>query len=503
MGEINVRNINFGGLADSNFLGAEGSVSELYQLDIHSDPGIIKLNQKLTALDLSGLATPIADIAACAAFIPDTIYRDAGHTSFTSGWYIVFNNVGKAWAVTRNNTTLAIDGIMYLGQISPGGNTVAVNGVCYMDHYLYYFSDFVYIGRLDTNSYADLPAMWTARNDTFDSSLSSASERPTLIVNDTLYFGNQRYVGTITVAGVVAATALDIDMDMRVTTLNQYNTDIIIGAKYGPSSSLNFSKVYRWNTTAASFSFDDYVNEIGVRAAIPLDNEYLFSAGKKGNLYSFNGNQLEKLKKIKGSWGVSDETFILNAYCVFDQYGKPLFGMTNRMGAAINAGLWSFARANRNYPYVLAFENAISSGNLGNLVEVTAMAGVGDQFIVVWRDKTSGTYVYGIDQYDTSAKVTSGYFTTRSIVPNRTQINNYAEIYVPYKSLPTGTSIKIYAEKNHGTMTEITDKVTDTDRMLVHTKVAVGDAAAMRIKVELLSSANLTPETEGLIVKVM
>ena len=48
MAKIEIKNINLGGNADSNYLGAENSVAESVGLDIHSTPGLIKVNQKLT-----------------------------------------------------------------------------------------------------------------------------------------------------------------------------------------------------------------------------------------------------------------------------------------------------------------------------------------------------------------------------------------------------------------------------------------------------------------------
>ena len=47
MNTILVQNINLGGEADSDFQGSENSVSEIVGFDLHSEPGILKNNQKI------------------------------------------------------------------------------------------------------------------------------------------------------------------------------------------------------------------------------------------------------------------------------------------------------------------------------------------------------------------------------------------------------------------------------------------------------------------------
>lgn len=505
MANINIRNILFGGLADSDYLGAEGSVSDLYQLDIHGEPGIIKLNQKLTAISQAGLGgdtidTPIVSIV----YVPDTKYADAGHTTNTYGFYLAFGSNGKTWALTvSNQTTREVDGIQYLGQLTGS----SCRGAAYFNSYVYYSNSVFNLGRMGISSPIDVPAIWSGKSDTWQTTLSSSGYRPTLVVNDTLYMGNSNLIASVTSAGAFNAAALDIDSDMSVATLDQYNTDIVIGSiSTSGSTLLNKVKYYRWNTTAASFSFDDMVPEAGIRSVVPMDNDLLVIAGILGNTYTFNGNQLDLFKRIKpvsGAWPFGDTAKPYNSYSRANHLGKPLFGMENTNNAPIRGGVYSFARHNKNYPYVFAYENDISSGNNGALVGPTAMVSVAYQLLVAWEDKTSGSYVYGIDKYDSTAKCATGHFTTRYILLDRDKKNNYAEISVPYRSLPTNTAVKIYVEKNYaGSFTEITDKVTDTDRMIVRTKVDVGAASALRVKIQLVGYQNTTPEIEGAIINV-
>lgn len=64
---IQIKNINQGGIADSDYLGGVGSVSEIVGINIHDESGIMKLNQKLTEIDdsASAIDTLINAIVPC------------------------------------------------------------------------------------------------------------------------------------------------------------------------------------------------------------------------------------------------------------------------------------------------------------------------------------------------------------------------------------------------------------------------------------------------------
>jgi len=48
MNIIEIRDLNLGAISDSQFQGQKNSVAEMVGFDIHSEPGILKHNQKLT-----------------------------------------------------------------------------------------------------------------------------------------------------------------------------------------------------------------------------------------------------------------------------------------------------------------------------------------------------------------------------------------------------------------------------------------------------------------------
>jgi len=175
-------------------------------------------------------------------------------------------------------------------------------------------------------------------------------------------------------------------------------------------------------------------------------------------------------------------------------YGLPLFGLSNISGNPAKQGVYSLGGYDRNYPKVLNLEWLISTGNSSG-IDIGAIELVGTVLLVSWKDTTGGT-TYGVDKLDLTAKVATAYFCTRVIKAARHD-KKVLTGFVPYRSLPTGTSIKIYHKVNYaGSWTEATT-VVDTDRMEVHCKEALPEANTIQIKVEANASANLAPEIEG------
>jgi len=212
----------------------------------------------------------------------------------------------------------------------------------------------------------------------------------------------------------------------------------------------------------------------------------------------YNGRQLEWYKQIKGTWGNSTNKAIVHPDAVTNFHGLPLFGLSQQTGTGVSLGVYSFGRTNPNYPFVLALEYPISTGNLTN-IEIGAIEPYGDQFYVSWRDDAT----YGVDLLDLSNKYATGYITTRVTLFDRILESTYRKIQVPYRTYPTGTDIDIFAAKNHGAMTEITDTKNDAKRLQVTTDVDVGECSVFQGKVTLTGNGNDSPEIELINIEVV
>lgn len=89
---IPIRNFNRGGIADSKYAGIPDSVADMVGLDIHSEPGIIKVNQQLDLED--------------GANAPDELCNAAVNCS-DGNQYFFSSESGKIWKLSSGTWSLA------------------------------------------------------------------------------------------------------------------------------------------------------------------------------------------------------------------------------------------------------------------------------------------------------------------------------------------------------------------------------------------------------------
>ncbi len=200
----------------------------------------------------------------------------------------------------------------------------------------------------DTSTNNDLEAaqmtIFTVSDDTY---------HPMRIVNLVLYIGDKNYVHQVD-SGTFSRQAFDVEKDYRISALGKMGTDLLIGTII--ASNVARCEIFRWNTYSDSFSSSDTVKEPGINCFIEADNYVLVNAGLQGNIYSYNGSQLQFYKKIPGTYSPTaqaiiypEATDILNGFL-------PIFGVSNYTGNPCDQGIWSLGRYNTNYPMVLNLE---------------------------------------------------------------------------------------------------------------------------------------------------
>ena len=457
---IQIKNINQGGIGDSDYFGAKNSVAEIVGINIHDESGIMKLNQRLTEIDDSASAID--------GLIKSIVPASNGNTYF-------FNSGnGKVW----KRTSAGVWSLLFTA--APAAGAAGILSAREYQGYVYYAMQ-SRLGRFDlaTETNADSWATFGVTDDTY---------HPMQEQNQVLYIGDGNQVAQVD-AGTFSANALDIKTPLRISALGKIRTDLLIGTYV--ASNVVGTEIFRWNTWSDSFSVSDPIPEVGVNAFLETDNRVVVSAGTKGNLYIYNGVQLEEYKQVKGTWGDSTNKAIVHPNAVLNFHGLPLFGLSQQTGTGVNLGVYSFGRTNANYPYVLALEYPISTGSLTG-IEIGALAGNGDTFFVSWKEGST----YGVDILDLSNKYASGYITTRTSLFDRIVQSTYGKMHAAYRTLPSGTNIKFYKSRNYEAMTEVTDAVTDDKRKIRHTEVDAGEASAYKAKFELIGSGNDSPEVE-------
>jgi hypothetical protein len=465
---IQIKDINLGGISDSQYQGQKNSVVELIGFDIHSEPGIMKHNQKLTKESGTTVDDLVKRILPCS-------------DGFT---YLFGSTNGKVWS--RSST-----GVYALAcTVAPSAGAVGIMDAWEYQGYIYYSMQ-SRLGRVAVGS----PTNWAGRNDSWATFTNTDADfHPMNEVNQVLYIGDKNYLAQVD-AGVFSANALDVKTPLRMKSLGKILTDILIGTFVNVYKVA--TEIFRWNTWSISFSVADDIPEVGINCFLQTDNYALVNAGTKGNFYLYNGSQLENFKRIPGDWTGTKEAYINpNASC--NMFGLPLFGLTNVSGNPAKQGVYSLGGYDRNYPKVLNLEWLISTGNSSN-IEIGAVELVGTVLLVSWKDNTNPlAIVYGIDKVDQTAKVVQAYYSTRVINIARNDSKTLSG-YVAYRSLPNDSSIEIWYSQNYGAWTKANVTV-DTIRKTVYLKESFPEANTLQIRVVSNSATganvNNAPEIE-------
>ena len=536
MPTVEIKSINLGGIADSALMGGTNSVAEMVGLDIHSKPGFIKINQKLTKESGNIIDDDILTGEACS----------------DGNSYLFGKNNGKVW---RRNSA----GVYTLETtVSPSTGTVGITGSKEYQGYIYYAME-KKLGRWQIGT------SWASRDDNFGTFKNGdRNYHPMLVLNQVLYIGDGNVIsqvdssldlityntlvgtfqgGDIVTGGTSGATgivfyddgsqmqlknvvgvfvagetltgspsgatavvvtntnsvfssnALDLPTQYIVKSLGQLGTDLLIGTTV--SSNVIGTQIFRWNTWSVSFTNSDPIPEIGINSFLATDNFVIVNAGKKGNLYIYNGSTLDLYKQIPGEWDGTD-TAIVNAEASLNFNGLPLFGLSSESGNPTVMGIYSLGRSNRNYPYVLNCEYVLGHDQISN-VSIGAIIGVGDIFIVSYRDKDGN---YGVMKLDLSLKYEYSYLKTRVIIPTRMILTNFAEIFAGYKQLPTGCDITFEVSKNYGSYSALLNAVTDIQRNIKYLKEDVGECTVLQAKVNFVVNNNDAPIVDLIHVKI-
>lgn len=449
---IQFKDIFKGGLADSKYVGVANSMAEMVGLDIHSEPGIIKVNQALAKDSGATVTEAIAKIV----------------TASDGSSYLFSSGSGKIWKRTAG-------GAYSLAHTNTDGANVDADEY---EGYIYYASA-TKLGRFQ------IGGAWTDTWATFTN--GDTDFHPMKVKNGILYIGDGDLIAQVD-AGVFTADALDLPKPHRVKCLGEVYTDLLIGTYI--SANCNLVSIFRWDTWSISWTVDDVVPEIGLNAVLPLDNYAVIQAGTKGRIYIYNGSQLELFKRIPGDWSDTNKALVNpNAAAVFD---RPLFGLSNSSGNPAPQGVYSFGSYSSNYPKILNLEYVISQGVTAG-VSVGAMANIGDNILVAWNVGAN----YGVDKIDWSNKYNGAYLKTRLIAIDR-ELGKDFRVMIPYRSIPTGTSLTVKYYENYASSPTTLTMTQDTDRKILYGEAKIPKANTLQLEVIFNTSANNAPEIESL-----
>lgn len=461
----------FRGLADSKFSGVAGSFAECVGIDGHSVPGLLQVHQKLTK-DSGTTVTDLCQVA----------------TAVSTGETFWFSNTsGKIWRRSSTGTWL----LVYTTAPAAGGTGCL--GAKEYNGFLYWATQ----SRLHRISMATAHATaadWTA-NVALNWQIFAVTDNswhPMAIQDLTLFIGDGNQIASVNSAGTFDNNALDIKTPFRVKTMIPYGIDLLIGTFV--ANTINKTAIIRWDCVSASWNTSDTIEEVGINAFIQDDNYVYVNAGRAGNLYFYNGEQLVPFKKIPGTY-----TNLINGYVFPNAAGNykgiPIFGFSYYSGDPAKQGIYSLGSYSRDYPKVLDLSWVISQ-NSTSQIEIGAILVVDFDILVSWND---GAGVRGVDKIDYTAKYASAYFETMVITKeNRAELKTLAGLKALYNSLPSGTSFKIYYSKNNAAYVEITEDFDNSILNAWEAQLSVDGIGSLQIKVEFIVSGNTAPNLEAL-----
>lgn len=413
---------HFGGLSDSKFAGILGSFYRCVGIDAHSVPGILKVRQAL--VKESG-DTVTADCRVAIAV-------SSGETF----WFSYTD--GKIWRRSTTGTWL----LVHTTVAGAGGHGCL--GAIEYDGFIYWATE----SRLHRIPIANIASAsdWTTNKalDWATFSITDSEFHPMVIQNLQLFIGDGNYIAKVyeDSGHQFTADALDLRTPFRVKTMIDYDIDILIGTFV--NDNVNKTEVLRWDTESTSWTGTDQIEENGINAFIRDDNFMYVQAGKFGNIYYYNGQQLVDFKKIPGNWSPT-KTGEIYPQAVTTHLKVPVFGFSNASGNPALQGVYSFGSYSKDYNKVLDLSYPVSSGLSG--VQIGAVVAVGADLLVSWKYGAT----YGVDVLDWSFKYASAYIET--MVMTTMQVRHFlkamSSIFINYVVLPTGTAIGIKYKKKH------------------------------------------------------
>lgn len=467
IGKIPITNFNQGGLASSKFSGVSNSFYKLTGLDMHSQPGIIQAEQAMAKIS----STTVDELCKVAV------------NSSNGAQYWFSADSGKVWEKTSGGT------VRLVHTTTPAAGEAKCLGAAEYQGRIYWATQsrlhYITVANAGNNDWTSDAVEDFATFGVTDDTYHPMYAHPVQLI---LYIGDGNQLAQVENT-TFSANALDIKTPLRIKSVGQIGTDVLLGTYV--ADNVTQTEIIRWNGYSVSFTSADPIPEIGINAFLQADNMVLVSAGTAGNIYYYDGQNLELYMKIPGNYS-STATATIHPYAVGNNSGQILFGVSNVLGNPCDQGVYRIARHDRNYEYIMDFPYPISELATSS-IEVGAILVSNGLVYCSWKNGST----YGIDELDASTKFNNAYYETRVLMLDRDTNANYLESNIFYSSLPASTGISVYHDVNYAGYGSAETTITDTDRVLVRTVQSGRTFVTLQEKVVFTTNSNNSPQIEG------
>jgi len=480
--DIIVSDAILGGISDSIYLGSKNSLASIVGFDLHSIPGIMLVNQKMTA---EGGGAPTDDyykIVPCSD----------GHV------YYFGKTNGKVYKNANGSGTYTL-----LGTVSPAAGSAGILDAVEFNGNIYYAMQ----NRLGQWTFS---GAFSGRNDNYGTFTNgNATYHPIIFVpnQNSIYIGDSNILAQVQFTApsttTFTASGLTLTSNLTITSVGRQGSDILMGTSI--TNNVGYAYVVRWNGWSQFVEVPYPINEAGINAFFPSEDEVIINAGISGNMYHLTqgGSVFEIVKQIPP---IFPNTYsptlngIVNYPAVANKQGIPLFGFSTKTGDPALEGIYSWGHRNQSYPKILNLEFPVSTGNLSGIT-IWSIATRGNDVYVSSYD--SGTNTYQIDKLDWSNKFNGAYFETKVITISRVWLDDFNRFMVnTAQTLPASTHIDLYYKINGGSYVLWnygTESISDS----IHNSTIVDkliQARTLQIKVQVTTNGNNAPIIEDLII---
>lgn len=563
MTQIILDNWHLGGLSDSKYSGIANSTYKMVGMDIHSEPGLLKVQQ--TAKDAGDYASNIPSnkiVSIVQSTTTGDTYYFGGEDGQCSVWVMDGDSgtISLLGAITNATTWYHVTdaeefkGDIYfatqyaIGKFTPTATPATgwaarneafksivddrFHPMVVLENDLYVGSDYI-VGKivpdeaaktLDASAVVDLggapnevritstahgmsvgdlavingttnyDGRWTVTNvndvDTFD--IESTYYAETFSTTDNL--------------GVPVTPGLDLQTDYRIESFGILRSNLIVGARRTKDSGsaddfTGFSRVFNWDLISPSWSGELEVAEFGISAFMDFGGVLLFNAGEKGMLYSYDGVNIQKFKRIPGDWSGTNRAVIMkNAVSAWNSI--PIFGLSNIDGNPTEQGIYSLGGYDAKYPKVFNLEflplTGSGSGTFIGAVEMISWdhtASLAKTDLIFCHDK-GGDEV--INMVDTANKYNGAYLETQVIDVAREK-QKVMKVRICYRTRNSQTITLSKKVNGAGAYTAVT--LVNHDNMKYYeSSINIANANTVQFKIATTASSNSAPEIEKIII---
>ena len=463
-----IENINQGGLADGRY-STSGAVQKMIGLNIHEDPGLIKVQQKTKADYVSGDEPAGNTVAIVPANNDFTYFFGETGVVFSRSSAGVYDELG-----TTSPATL-YDAVEFNGDL--------------------YYTTGSTLGKYTPG------AAWAARDDSFKT-LGSDTFHPLIVIGNDLYVGNVNKIGKVipgeSAGGAVTDTDILLDDIYTIESLGNRRNNLVIGTRAEGTTAGSFagqSKIFEWDLTSIEWTIEQEIPEFGISAFMELEGTMIFNAGSQGMLYTWDGSNARQFRRIPGDWTLGRRARIYkNAHSSY--LGRLVFGVSFENGSPLQTGIYSLGGYDPKYPNVFNLEFVSRDGIAA--ARYLSCATINNDFLF----SVSSGAVSTIDKVDTTNLYTGAYLITKEINTNRDEAK-FATIRICYRDIPTGTVITMHANIDNADPTfagTAIPLVTQTNKKYLESKVDISNAMSFQLKIATTAVTTQAPEIENVTI---